>query len=400
MRVTIVLEQRFQRTPDGGVWTASNFDGGFWNRYLDVFDRINVVARVEQVDVVPDNWRVVNTDRVTVTELPYYLGPLQYLAKRRAIEAVVRKLVNEKDAFILRVPSPVASLLAIKLMQSNRPYAVEVVGDPNDVFAPGSVTHPLRPFFRYWFARSLRKTCLNAAASAYVTEHKLQQRYAPNPAGYSTHYSSIELRPEAFVDKSRRQVQLKTPVACVMVGTLAQLYKAPDVLLSAMKSCIDHGIDVRLNIVGDGRYRRELEQLSHRLDIADRVVFLGHLLAGQAVREELDQADLFVLPSRQEGLPRAMIEAMARGLPCIGSTVGGIPELLPPEDMVPPGDPVALATKIREVVSDPDRIGRMSARNLEKAKEYRSDLLRERRIAFYRSVRDQTEAWLRSEKRR
>jgi len=59
-------------------------------------------------------------------------------------------------------------------------------------------------------------------------------------------------------------------------------------------------------------------------------------------------------------MPRAMIEAMARGLPCIGSAVGGIPELLSSEDLVSRGDAGALALKIMEVVSQPDRMTRMS----------------------------------------
>ena len=94
-----------------------------------------------------------------------------------------------------------------------------------------------------------------------------------------------------------------------------------------------------------------------------------------------------------------MIEAMARALPCIGSTVGGIPELLPPEDMVFPGDAGALARKIREVVTDPARMARMSARNLKMAREYRGEILRERRIAFYRYVRERTKEWLKKQGR-
>jgi glycosyltransferase involved in cell wall biosynthesis len=138
----------------------------------------------------------------------------------------------------------------------------------------------------------------------------------------------------------------------------------------------------------------ELEAQVASLGLGERVHFCGHLLSSALVRYELDRADLFILPSRQEGLPRAMIEAMARSLPCIGSTVGGIPELLPSEDLVPPGDVVALASKIREVVTDSERMARMSARNLETAKEYRDEVLRERRNQFYRYVREMTEAWL------
>jgi hypothetical protein len=74
--------------------------------------------------------------------------------------------------------------------------------------------------------------------------------------------------------------------------------------------------------------------------------------------------------------------------------VGGIPELLPPENMVPAGDVDALARKIREVVTNPARMACMSARSLEKAQGYREEVLRKRRITFYRYVRDETETWL------
>jgi glycosyltransferase involved in cell wall biosynthesis len=128
--------------------------------------------------------------------------------------------------------------------------------------------------------------------------------------------------------------------------------------------------------------------------VKDRITFTGALPAGPAVRGQLDLADLFVMPSRTEGLPRAMVEAMARGLPCIGSSVGGIPELLAQEDLVPPGDADALARKIAEVAGDPHRLAAMSARNLAKAKLYSGSALAERRMAFYRHVREATEKWL------
>jgi glycosyltransferase involved in cell wall biosynthesis len=91
-----------------------------------------------------------------------------------------------------------------------------------------------------------------------------------------------------------------------------------------------------------------------------------------------------------------MIEAMARALPCIGSTVGGIPELLPLENMIPPGDVDSLARKIREIATDPKRMVRLSARNLESAKAYREETLRRRRNEFYRHVKECTERWLRT----
>jgi glycosyltransferase involved in cell wall biosynthesis len=88
---------------------------------------------------------------------------------------------------------------------------------------------------------------------------------------------------------------------------------------------------------------------------------------------------------------------MARGLPCIGSNVGGIPELLPEEDMVNPGCHITLAHKIREVVTNPYRLATMSISNLEKAKNYKEDILQKRRIKFYNHVKEKTQTWLSSQ---
>jgi len=180
---------------------------------------------------------------------------------------------------------------------------------------------------------------------------------------------------------------------------LAQLYKAPDVLIDAVAACVHEGLDLKLVLVGDGKHRSELQARVSTLGLGERVTFLGQLPAGDAIRSQLDQADLFVLPSRQEGLPRAMIEAMARALPCIGSTIGGIPELLSPEDMVPPNNVPALARKIREVINAPTRMARMSERNLETAKKYQNDVLQQRRITFYEHVRRCTQEYLGSQGR-
>lgn len=115
-----------------------------------------------------------------------------------------------------------------------------------------------------------------------------------------------------------------------------------------------------------------------------RLVFMG----------PLDDADLFILASRSEGLPRAKIEAMARGLPCIGTTVGGIPKLMLTEDMVRTNDPAALAEKIREVVTDSGRLCQMATRNLDAAHDCHSDFLEQRRFAIFTHLKEQTEEWL------
>jgi glycosyltransferase involved in cell wall biosynthesis len=85
-----------------------------------------------------------------------------------------------------------------------------------------------------------------------------------------------------------------------------------------------------------------------------------------------------------------MIEAMARGLPCVGSDAGGIPEMLSASDVVAVGSASALAEKLESVLTTPETLAAMSARNLRTAREYTSDVQRPRRTAFHEAVRAAT----------
>lgn len=391
--VVVVLEHRFDRTPDGAIWTQTMFAYPFWTRYLAVFESVRVVARVRTVDTVPPDWKRADGDSVTFAAVPHYVGLWQYLQRSHSITQAIRSAVQSSDAVILRVGSAIASHLIPVLRRSGKPYAVEVVGDPYDVFARGAIKHPLRALFRWWFPRQLRNHCATASAASYVTHAALQARYPTTCATVSTAYSDVELSRDAFAIAPRSDPPQK-PITLITVGTLAQLYKAPHVLIEAVSQCIKQGLDLNLILVGDGKHRSELEVQVEQLGLSDRIHFKGQLSSGAAVRELLEQADLFVLASYQEGLPRALIEAMAQGLPCIGSTVGGIPELLNAEDLVPPGNAIALYQKIQEVVSDPDRMRRMSERNWQTAHCYTDEILSERRSTFYHQVQQQTEAWI------
>ena len=413
MRALVSTEHRFLRTPDGAVWTQAALRYEFWKRYLEVFDEAQVLARLLDVPAVGPDWHRADGEGVTFAAVPYYLGPLQYAMRYPLLRHAVMAALTPDTAVIMRVPSFLAAHLTARLYSTGQPFGVEVVGDPVDTFSPGSVAHPLRPFLHWWLPRQLREQCTRASAVAYVTRSALQVRYPCRAFGVgisgvqlpaeailvgdnvlATHYSSVEL---SIGDCANRQItddaQYHT-LRLVTVASLEQRYKGVDHLISAVAICLRQGLDLRLTVIGDGRHRSALERLAARLGLCGRVTFLGQLPAGQAVRRELDGSDIFILASLTEGLPRAMVEAMARALPCIGTAVGGIPELLPPEDLVAPGDAQALAARILEVARDPARRARMSARNLLRARDYSDPVLREHRLAFYRHLRQVTSEWI------
>jgi glycosyltransferase involved in cell wall biosynthesis len=174
----------------------------------------------------------------------------------------------------------------------------------------------------------------------------------------------------------------------LFIGSLAQLYKGPDVLIDAV-ALLPETLQLDVTMVGKGVHREALEQRAHARGQAHRIHFVGLLPPGpESIRAALDQADLFVLPSRTEGLPRVIVEALARATPCVATRVGGVPELLAPEDLVASDAVRPLADKLTEVLTAPQRLTEMSARNLATARRYHADVLRPRRRQFYEVVRD------------
>jgi glycosyltransferase involved in cell wall biosynthesis len=141
-----------------------------------------------------------------------------------------------------------------------------------------------------------------------------------------------------------------------VVLTVARL--APEkghlVLLDALRQLVDRGRDVELLLAGAGPFRDVVAAQVTALGLDERVRFLGPVGQDDLV-ELLDRADVFVLPSFAEGLPVALMEALARGVPAVATALAGIPELI--EDrvtgrLVPPARPDALADAIEDLLDD------------------------------------------------
>jgi glycosyltransferase involved in cell wall biosynthesis len=150
------------------------------------------------------------------------------------------------------------------------------------------------------------------------------------------------------------------------------------------------GLDLAYAVLGPGD-PADWRALAEREGVADLVAFDGTREAGEGVRRWLDGLDIHLQPSFQEGLPRATIEAMSRGVACIGSTCGGIPELLSPERTHRPGDAAGLADCVRRLASDPALIAETSRIDLEAAQSYHADALRSRRDEVYSRLRAMAE---------
>lgn len=137
------------------------------------------------------------------------------------------------------------------------------------------------------------------------------------------------------------------------VGRLS-LEKGYDVLLKSFHKYFATKPGVRLVIAGDGPLRSNLCTLAHELGIEDRVTFTGHITD---VSHFYRASDVFVLPSRTEGMPMVILEAMQSGLPVVCTNVGGIPEIITDGVngiTVKPDDIDGLGSAIDMVLTNPD----------------------------------------------
>src|SRR5688500_17693235 len=98
MKVLVSLDHRFRRTPDGAVWTQTQFPNAFWQRYLEVFSSVRIVARAEPVTSVPADYKRVDGEGVEFHALPYYHGFGQYLRRRREVQESIRSALSESSA--------------------------------------------------------------------------------------------------------------------------------------------------------------------------------------------------------------------------------------------------------------------------------------------------------------
>lgn len=153
------------------------------------------------------------------------------------------------------------------------------------------------------------------------------------------------------------------PIRLLSVGRLVPA-KAHDVLLQALAQLKNAGVDALLSVVGGGPDEETLRRQAKSLGVSENVTWHG-AQPDSFVRSELRHADLFVLPSRAEGLPVALMEAMASGVPVVTTRIFGIPELVVHEEgglLVPPDDADALAEALVWAARNPGAMGAMRVR--------------------------------------
>ena len=227
----------------------------------------------------------------------------------------------------------------------------------------------------------LRKIQREATHSIYVTKEFLQKRYPTN--GIQLGASDVDVIPSDEKVLNQRLRRIKSyPDDCkkFTIATLAAItpLKGQRFVIDAIARLKKIGYHYEYHIIGSGN-QDELKVLAGKLGVLDQIVFHGRV-DHDKVFELLDSIDLYIQPSKQEGLPRAMVEAMSRGCVAMGSKIAGIPELVSKEWLFRKGDVDAIVRILSQV--DKLKLVEHSTICFEKAKEYDSRILQEKYKKF------------------
>lgn len=281
--------------------------------------------------------------------------PTVALGRRReplaALAGLVRLMRRERPDVVITRGYNAEALGRIAAVLTRVPRSVVWVHNCGDIAPRGR-------------ARTLLDRVLDPVTSAYYAVAEGQRGYLTDELGYPDRKVEVVhngVDPARFAELPPRRgpeayIQLGLDPAAPLIGCIAVLRPEKDhqTLLRALRLVRDEVPDAQLLLVGDGPERDRLAALADRLGVAGAVTFAG---SRPDVGRLLGLMDLVTLASTTvECFPMALLEAMAAGLPCVATAVGGVPEMIDDGTtghLVPPGAPRALADALIKRLRDP-----------------------------------------------
>ncbi len=208
------------------------------------------------------------------------------------------------------------------------------------------------------------------AVSKTVAESVRPVPFRPSPEVSTIHHGTVlsSVRSWSDDERSRRRLDLGLPRSAFLVANVGN-FTAKKNHLNLLRAMASNGAvgTAHLGLIGLGPLEGELRQACRDLGIDNRVTFLG---SRDDVFDLLPLFDLFAVSSRFEGFPIALVEALATGLPCVATAVGGIPEIIEDERnglLVPSDDPDALGRAISRMIDEPELAKRCATEGQESA---------------------------------
>lgn len=365
--------------------TQEKFD--FYQRYLRVFDQLRLVTRCVNEDKLGKTRVLLDDERIEYVPLPFFSGPIQYAKQYFKITEKIKNITEGCDAAILRLPATVAQRVGKKVMQSGIPYAMELVFDAADAYE--NANNLLERVLWKMIDKQMKQVCEQSDGVSCVTERYMQQHYTSKKENaFFSNYSSITLYDSFFTSPKKYPTKDVFRIAHVCTQVQYNGRKGYNEIIDALKILKARGVKVEVNFAGPDYHNgiAQLTEYAKKHDVGDMVNFVGGVTREQ-LSSYLENSDLYVMPTWAEGLPRVIIEAMAKGLPCITTPVSGNPELVSEHFLVNYHDVEKLADRIEELIKNKELYEATSRENFERSLKYEASVLEKRRDEFYTQLK-------------
>lgn len=320
---------------------------------------------------------------IKVISIPNFKSPKLYFTEKKKAEAIIEKQIRQTDIAILRTQSSIAQLSLKYIKKYKKPYIVESVGCSWDSYWNHGLLGKCIAPYMYLKTRSIIS---KAPYVYYVTTDFLQKRYPTR--GKIVSCSNVVLNPlrEEILKSRRDRLANFNRNSKIILGTAAAIdtrYKGQEHVIRALPELLKRGYNVEYHLAGGITGQKNntfLQDLAKSCGVADKVMFVGSLSSDQ-MDVFYDSLDIYIQPSKQEGLPRAVIEAMGRACPVLGTNIAGIPELIQRDCLFKVNSDSEVVEAVERIIKF--NLNKISEDNFNKAKEYERDKLVARRNDFY-----------------
>lgn len=357
----------------------------FKNRYFGFCDEMIITTRAKDIDDFTEQnkgYRKTNGNKVKVCPINSYKDIPDMIKNRKKIMNEMDCIVKECDNLIIRMPSVLGLFACKSATKFNKNYIVEMVacawdGYMNHARFGGKILAPIM----YLKNRAAIKKAPNVL---YVTNNFLQKRYPNKKRNMGCTDTVLVEKTESF-EKEKLEQLSKSNMKSLNIVTVASVqlkYKGQEYVMKAIRDLKRKGFNYKYFLLGGGNNKRLMNYVL-KYNLENDVFFLGSK-PHYEVFDCMKKMDLYIQPSLQEGLPRAVVEAMSVGMPIIGSNAGGIPEIIEPQYIFKKKN-VRQLEKILENLTN-DSLLEQSRRNFDCAKQYMPRIIDKRRADFYKEV--------------
>ena len=368
MKTLLITDVRVYKEKDKYYVSSSFYK--ILERYKNSFRNISLLTRIIDNDKIPSNYKEITS----FCDSFINMGSVKKLLFLKTNSDAVKE-IKSSDFIIFRV-SLIPILLYKYIKKYQKIYMTEVMGCAWDALwnrnLIGKIIAP------YAFIKT-RKIVYNANYSLYVTSLFLQKRYPCKNECIDV--SNVDIK-EVSNPKKYNNLKNKKIITMMTAAAVNVKYKGQKYVIKAINKLNKKNIYIKYYLAGSGN-NNYLMKYVRRYHLQDQVIFLGALSQEQLFKR-MKNTDIYIQPSLQEGLPRAVIEAMSQGCVCLGTTTAGIPELLEKEQLFKRKSVNSLAKTIEKNLNY--NLSDISNQNVLKAKKYLSSNLDTKRYNFYDKI--------------